>query len=71
MWKLLRHLGIPTKLVFLIESNYEEMTCSNSLRAVLQTVSQDQHYQPVGKNTADPSRTGNGKKDMKMHRAHA
>ena len=31
---------------------------------------QDQQYQPVGKNTADPSRTGNGK-EMGMDRAHA
>ena len=27
LWKLLRHYGIPSKLVFLIKSNYERMTC--------------------------------------------
>ena len=27
LWKLLRHYGIPTKLVSLIKSNYEGMTC--------------------------------------------
>ena len=30
-----------------------------------------QHEKTQGKNTADTSRTGNGKKDMKMDRAHA
>jgi len=32
---------------------------------------QDQQYQPVGKNTADPRRTGNGKTEMGMDRVHA
>ena len=32
---------------------------------------QDQQYMPVGKNTADPTRKGNGKKEMEMDRAHA
>lgn len=27
LWKLLRHYGIPSKLVSLIKSNYEGMTC--------------------------------------------
>jgi len=32
---------------------------------------QNQQYQPAGKNTTDPSRTGNGKKEIGMDRTHA